>query len=206
MTTESTRTTVYKESPLTSCRIPPSRTPSKPLEVTAFPSAIPPIARKTTVHKNCSKSSCRFFSTFIKSHPIRQTFLSTPVEKNATIGMSAITPISPTYSSIECSAHHKAIVTKQTNTTQYCCFVNLSFSGRISLITNTSPSGAVLGLYETMSKSQIRKFEIIPTGSETANHCNQSNLGSIFWMAMRFWGEDMGEACPPMLAAKAIAI
>lgn len=31
---------------------------SKPLDVTPFPSAMPPMARKITDHKNCSKSSC----------------------------------------------------------------------------------------------------------------------------------------------------
>lgn len=39
-------------------RIPSPRTSNNPLFVTPLPSAIPPIAMNTTVHRNCSKSSC----------------------------------------------------------------------------------------------------------------------------------------------------
>jgi hypothetical protein len=56
-TGDRTRTTVYKERPLTRCRISSSNTSSRPLDVTPLPNAIPPIAKNTIVHANCSKSS-----------------------------------------------------------------------------------------------------------------------------------------------------
>jgi len=43
------------------------------------------------------------------------------------------------------------------------------------------------------------------TGSATANHCPQDTGGSMYFMVMRFCGEEMGELWPPMLAANAIA-
>ena len=51
-----------------------------------------------------------------------------------------------------------------------------------------------------------RTMEQDATGREMANHCSQSRAGSMAWRAMRFWGEEMGEACPPMLEARAMAI
>jgi hypothetical protein len=54
---ESTRTTVYKDISVMMPRMISSITSNNPLLVTPFPRAIPPIARKTTVHKKCSKSS-----------------------------------------------------------------------------------------------------------------------------------------------------
>lgn len=56
--TESRSTTGYKSMPEISSRMPSPSTSNSPLFVTPFPSAMPPMAMKTTVHKNCSKSSC----------------------------------------------------------------------------------------------------------------------------------------------------
>ena len=42
------------------------------------------------------------------------------------------------------------------------------------------------------------------TGNATANQLGQSSLGSMYSMAMRFWGEEMGGLWPLMLAASAI--
>lgn len=53
MTTSArTQTTAYGESPETRCRMTESIFWRSPLVVTAFPSAIPPMARKTTVQRN----------------------------------------------------------------------------------------------------------------------------------------------------------
>jgi hypothetical protein len=43
------------------------------------------------------------------------------------------------------------------------------------------------------------------TGSEMANHCAQERGVSIIPRAIRFCGEEIGEAWPPMLDARAIA-
>lgn len=48
-------------------------------------------------------------------------------------------------------------------------------------------------------------IETAETGNATANHEAQSISGSIAASAIRFCGDEMGELCPPMLAAKAIA-
>jgi hypothetical protein len=58
-TGERTRTTVYKERPSSKRWIIPSIVTSSPLDVTPLPRAIPPIAKKTIVQANCSKSSLR---------------------------------------------------------------------------------------------------------------------------------------------------
>ena len=57
-TVVSTTITPNSERPSTSRRMRISILSNRPLDVTPFPSAIPPIARKTTDHRNCSKSSC----------------------------------------------------------------------------------------------------------------------------------------------------
>ena len=48
--------------------------------------------------------------------------------------------------------------------------------------------------------------ETVATGREMANHCSHDKGGSMAARPMRFWGDEMGEACPPMLDARAIAI
>ena len=73
------------------------------------------------------------------------TFLRTPVEKNARMGMIAMTPMSPTHSTIVSSMHHKPMVTKQTKVTQYCLRVNLSLDARMGLISSSDPSGVIPG-------------------------------------------------------------
>ena len=47
-------------------------------------------------------------------------------------------------------------------------------------------------------------IESADTGSATANHEPQSSGGSIAASAIRFCGDEMGELCPPMLAASAM--
>lgn len=55
-------TTVSNEKPDTRSRIPSPMMSSRPLLVTPLPNAMPPIARKTIVHANCSKSSWTLLS------------------------------------------------------------------------------------------------------------------------------------------------
>lgn len=51
---------------------------------------------------------------------------------------------------------------------------------------------------------QIRRMDIIQTGRAMKNQTSQLGTGSMFWRAMMFWGEAIGEAAPPMLAARAM--
>jgi hypothetical protein len=67
------------------------------------------------------------------------------------------------------------------------------------------PSGARAGRYETRSRPQMSSIEMKETGSATMNHCPQDMGGSISLRAMRFCGDDIGELCPPMFAASAMA-
>src|SRR6266702_1568514 len=48
-------------------------------------------------------------------------------------------------------------------------------------------------------------IEMPETGSATKNQRPQSSGGSIACSAIRFWGDEIGDDCPPMLAASAIA-
>ena len=121
-------------------------------------------------------------------------------------GIRAITPISPTTAWIVCSIHHSKMVIRQTNITQYCLRVKGSLVGRIGLISIfPSPSGERAGRYDTSSSSHIRIIEIPATGRATPNHCAQLTAGSMAPIAIRFCGDEMGEHCPPILAASAIA-
>lgn len=49
-------------------------------------------------------------------------------------------------------------------------------------------------------------IDTVATGSDIANHCSQESGTSMLPSAIRFCGEDIGEAWPPIFAAKAIAI
>ena len=51
---------------------------------------------------------------------------------------------------------------------------------------------------------QIRKIEITQTGSAMKNQVPQLGCGLMFCRAMMFCGEAIGEAAPPMLAARAM--
>ena len=139
---DKTKTTVESERPLTESCIMAPMISNSPLLETPWPRAMPPMARKTIVHANCSKSS------YLQDQQMRNcldhelTLFKTPVPKKAMMGMIAITPMSPTTFSIACSMHHKAIVIKHTIVTQYCFSVNASLVGRIALISiSPSPSG-----------------------------------------------------------------
>jgi len=173
------------------------------------------MAKNTMVHMKLSKSSFPPDHELVSETSMKIitwkyyklfTFFKTFVEKNKTRGIKAMTPMSPTSPLIVCSIHHKAIVRRHTKVTQYCLTVKGSFVGRIALISmSPSPSGDRPGLYETRSNHQIKTMETAETGKATANHEAQSIAGSIAAGAMRFCGDEMGELCPPILAAKAMA-
>lgn len=50
----------------------------------------------------------------------------------------------------------------------------------------------------------MRRMEMMQTGRAMKNHVPQLGWGRIFWRAMMFCGEAMGEAAPPMLEARAM--
>lgn len=56
----------------------------------------------------------------------------------------------------------------------------------------------------TSSRSQISRMLMMQTGSATKNQIPQPGCGCMFCSAMRFCGEAMGDAAPPMFDAKAI--
>lgn len=136
------KTTAGRLRPPKRSLIPSPATARSPELATPLPRAIPPMARKTMVHKNCSKSSCSKIECVHYPHTAEGslTFRKTPVEKKATIGMSEIIPMSPKVSSRRFATHQRTIVAMQTNDTQYCFAENFSLVGRISLMNSTSPS------------------------------------------------------------------
>lgn len=60
------------------------------------------------------------------------------------------------------------------------------------------------GLKVKRSRPQIHRIEIMHTGSATKNHTPHDGSGFMFWSAMRFCGEAIGDAAPPMLEDRAI--
>ena len=50
----------------------------------------------------------------------------------------------------------------------------------------------------------MRRIDIMQTGRAIKNQMPQEGWGRMFWRAMIFWGEAMGDAAPPMLLASAI--
>lgn len=47
-------------------------------------------------------------------------------------------------------------------------------------------------------------MEIMQIGSATKNHAPHPGCGFMFWRAIRFCGEAMGEAAPPILELRAM--
>ena len=81
----------------------------------------------------------------------------------------------------------------------HCTPVNLSFIGRMGTMLVPLPGWKV-----TRSNTQIRRMEIMQTGSAMKNQTPQLGWGRMFWRAIMFCGEAMGEAAPPMLEARAM--
>ena len=49
-------------------------------------------------------------------------------------------------------------------------------------------------------------MDSVATGMEIANHSSQDKGGFIDPKAIKFWGDEIGEARPPIFDARAIAI
>lgn len=111
----------------------------------------------------------------------------------------ATTPMSPNMCSSWWVTHQRIMVPRVTSVMNHWIPVNLSLTGRIGTIVVPLP-----GLKVTRRSTQIRRMEIIPTGMTTKNHAAQEGLGSMFWRAMMFCGEAIGESMPPMFEARAI--
>lgn len=60
------------------------------------------------------------------------------------------------------------------------------------------------GFRVTRRRIQIRKMLTMQKGSATKNQTPQPGAGDMFCRAMRFWGEAIGDAAPPMLEARAM--
>ena len=56
----------------------------------------------------------------------------------------------------------------------------------------------------TSKRTQIRRIEMMQTGRAMKNQTPQLGWGRMFWRAIIFCGEAMGEAAPPMLEARAM--
>lgn len=151
--------------------------------MTAFPRQRPPAARMMMVQRKLLKSS----------------LFRMPVPKKSTMGMMAITPMSPKTCSSWWLAHHRPIVVRVTMVMKYWTPVNLSFTGLMGTMVVPRPGWNV-----ATSKPQIRRIEIMQTGSAIKNQVPQLGPGCIFCRAIMFWGEAIGEAAPPTLAARAI--
>ena len=156
---------------------------NKPELFTAFPSARPPAARIMIVQRKLLKSS----------------LVSIPVPKKRTIGMMAMTPISPNTPSSWWLIHQSAIVASVTKEMKYWIPVNLSFIGRMGTIVVFLPGWKVM-----RSSTQIMRMVRIQTGKATKNQIPHPGGGAMFCNAMRFCGEAIGDAAPPMFEDRAI--
>ena len=130
---------------------------------------------------------------------LKSSFVRIPVPKNATMGMIATTPISPKTFSSWWVTHQRMIVTRVIILMKYWTPVNLSFMGRMGTMVVPLPGWKV-----RRRRTQISRMEIMQTGRATKNQIPQLGCGRMFWRAIMFWGEAMGEAAPPMLEARAM--
>jgi hypothetical protein len=53
-------------------------------------------------------------------------------------------------------------------------------------------------------RNQISKIDMMQTGRAIKNQTSQLGSGFMFWRAMMFCGEAIGEAAPPILEASAM--
>lgn len=82
---------------------------------------------------------------------------------------------------------------------KYCTPENFSFENRIGIMVVPR-----LGLNVTNSRAQMSRMVSMQTGSAMKNQVPQLILGDMFWSAIMFCGDAMGDAAPPMLAARAM--
>lgn len=180
---ENTSKTPYRLKWATRSVIAPAIVCSNPEDVTAFPSTSPPAARMMMVQRKLLKSS----------------FVKIPLPKKRTMGIMAITPMSPKTVSSWWLKHQRTIVMRVVRVTNHCVPVKLSLTGRMGTIVVPRP-----GLNVTRSIIQIARMQRMHTGIEMKNHVPQLIAGYMFSKAMMFCGDAIGEAAPPTFAAKAI--
>lgn len=183
MREQKTKRTLYRLRFSTRAVMPIAIVCSKPDEVTALPRHRPPAARMMIVQRKLLKSS----------------LLRIPVPKKRTRGIIAMTPMSPKMCSSWWLAHQRTIVKRVTMLMKDCMPVQRSLTGRIGMTVALRPGRKV-----TSSRTQMRRMEMMQTGSAMKNHVPQLMFGSMFCRAMMFWGEAIGDAAPPTLAANAI--
>ena len=164
---------------------------------TAFPKLRPPAARMMMVQRKLLKSS----------------LVRMPVPKNRTMGMIAITPMSPKKWSSWWEKHQRTMVPSVTVLMNHWTPVKGSLTGRMGTMV-TPLKGKV-----TTNSSQMNTMVIMHTGNAMKNHVPQLGFGSIFCSAIMFCGDAMivslihhcfenclpiGDAAPPMFDARAI--
>lgn len=156
---QKTTSTPYKLIPSTLLVMDSAMVCNRPEELTDLPSARPPAARMMMVHKKLLKSS----------------LVRMPVPKNNTSGIIAITPMSPKMSSSWWLTHQRMMVTTVTILINHWTPVNLSFIGRIGTIVVPLPGWKV-----RTSRPQIKRIEMMHTGSATKNQMPQEGSGFMF--------------------------
>ena len=161
----------------------PAMVCSRPDELTAFPRQRPPAARMIMVQRKLLKSS----------------FVRIQVPKKRTSGMIAMTPMSPNVCSSWWLTHQRMMVTTVTMLTNHWTPENLSLTDRMGTIVVPRPGWNVAS-----RRHQISRIEIMQTGSAIKNQIPQLILGYMFSRAIIFCGEAIGDAAPPIFAARAI--
>lgn len=155
----------------------------RPDEVTACPRQRPPEARMMMVQRKLLKSS----------------LVRIPVPKNNTSGIMAITPMSPRVVSSSWLTHQRMIVKRVTRVMNHCTPENLSLTGRMGTIVVPRPGWKV-----TRRRIQIPMMQMMQTGRAMKNQVPQLMAGFMFWRAMMFCGDAIGDAAPPTLEARAM--
>ncbi len=155
----------YRLRPSTFCVMLLAMVCNRPELLTALPSAKPPAARIIIVQRKLLKSS----------------FVKMPVPKNSTIGIIAMTPISPKKPSSWWLKHHRTMVARVTIVMNHWIPVNLSFIGRIGMMVVFRPGRKV-----TRRRSQMSRIVMIHTGRAMKNQIPHPGCGCMFCRAMRF--------------------
>jgi hypothetical protein len=130
---------------------------------------------------------------------LKSSLVSMPLPKKRTIGMIAMTPMSPNTVSSWWLKHHRIIVVSVVRITNHCVPVKRSLTDRMGTIVVPR-----LGLNVISRIAHIMRIERTQTGIEMKNQVPQLIGGYIFSSAMMFCGDAIGDAAPPTFAASAI--
>ena len=91
------------------------------------------------------------------------------------------------------------MVTSVTALMNHCTPEKESFMGRIGTMLVPLPGWKV-----RRRSNQMRRMETMQTGRAMKNQMPQEGAGRMFWRAIMFCGEAIGEAIPPRLQARAM--